>query len=74
MKHNLYWGHTPILTGVSFKDAQDEMSEFLKDNYDAGSIVFDRNSSSSSEKCWNISDNGILTDDYFVIKEVDYVG
>jgi hypothetical protein len=69
MKHNLYWGHTLIHANLSFRDAQDEMSEFLKDNYDAGSIVFDRNSSSSSEKCWNISDNGILTDDYFVIKE-----
>jgi hypothetical protein len=69
-KYALYWGHTLIHADLSYSEAQDEMSEFLLANYDAGSIVFDRNSSSSSEKCWNISDNGILTDDYFVIKGV----
>jgi hypothetical protein len=69
-KYNLYWGHTLIHANLSYSAAQDEMSEFLLSNYDAGSIVYDRDNSSSSEKCWNISDNSILTDDYFVIKEV----
>jgi hypothetical protein len=68
-KYALYWGHTLIHADLSYGDAQDKMAEFLNDNYDTGSIVFDRNSSSSSEKCWNITNRGILSDDYFVIKE-----
>ena len=69
-KYNLYGGHTPILTGVSFREAHNEMWEFIKDNYEVGNILFDGENSSNSEKCWNITNRGILSDDYFVIKEV----